>query len=119
MTAFPIALEALICSLLFSKCSAKDYALSLILTGGISIYFRVANHPVEFPTKFNQHNAFVGTDPTKCPQLPSDPSSDRNCGFDCCRVSGQMLTSAVPISTLSDGGSITPCLAEVLRLSKL
>jgi hypothetical protein len=40
---------------LFSKCSAKDYGLSLILTGGISIYFRVANHPVEFPTKFNQH----------------------------------------------------------------
>src|SRR6266567_9437391 len=34
-----------------------------------------------------------------------------------CRVSGQMLTSAVSISTLSDGGSITPCLAEVLRLS--
>src|SRR6266853_6624701 len=27
-------------------------------------------------------SAFVGTDPTKCPQLPSDPSSDRNCGFD-------------------------------------
>src|SRR5467141_4615588 len=80
VTAFPVALEALICSLLFSRCSAKDYGLSLILTSGISIYFRVANHPVEFPTKFNQHKR--GTDPTRCPQLPSDPSSDRNCGFD-------------------------------------
>ncbi len=27
-------------------------------------------------------SAFVGTDPTKCPQLPSDPSYARNCGFD-------------------------------------
>src|SRR6266404_5452110 len=33
VTAFLVALEALICSLLFSKCSAKNYRLSLILTG--------------------------------------------------------------------------------------
>jgi hypothetical protein len=33
-------------------------------------------------SEFVNTSAFVGTDPTKCPQLPSDPSSDRNCGFD-------------------------------------
>src|SRR6266481_4255404 len=33
VTTFLVALEALICSLLFSKCSAKNYRLSLILTG--------------------------------------------------------------------------------------
>jgi len=26
-------------------------------------------------------SAFVGTDPTKCPQLPSGPSSDHNRGL--------------------------------------
>jgi hypothetical protein len=42
-------------------------------------HFR-ANNPETTP--FVDTSAFVGTDPTKCPQLPSDPSSDRNCGFD-------------------------------------
>jgi hypothetical protein len=33
VTTFRVGLEALICSLLFSKCSAKNYRLSLILPG--------------------------------------------------------------------------------------
>jgi hypothetical protein len=40
-----VALEALVCSLLFSKCSAKKLRLSA-RRPGTDTYFRVANHPV-------------------------------------------------------------------------
>jgi len=55
VTAFLVALEALHCSLLFSKCSAKNYRLSLILTGQYQHLFPGCQPSSKFPTKFNQH----------------------------------------------------------------
>src|SRR5258708_29793649 len=72
---FLVALDALICGLLFSKCSAKNLWLSSLNWALNRQYGLVAKPSGKSASNSINTSAFVGTDRTKCPQLPSRSSS--------------------------------------------